>query len=211
MNLLNEIARMESNPLARQHRACTPCCPFTAENRAHPQFTSAAARTDASVHGGASNADTCCLSQLRVNCRVQSKKKKKKKKAGKRMKNKRFSSVHSSQASKRSLSSSSQISSDRRKRHRLGSSTNTNYHNYDFVDNDSTVSSSSSSTSSTGSTSDDSQLLDRSTSSETSFRSPQRRIARKTFSASSTCCCRVSPRKYQLPFELLAPTHESEH
>ena len=142
MNFFNDLNKSKSVLLSSKEapsgfRTCTPCCPFDTRNLPHPQYPSTAILPSETV-----NNEACCLSKLRVNCRIRCEKKKRK-----WAKDKRYDSTHSSPSVKRSLSSSS-ATSEKRKRNRIRSSTNSNNHHYDSIDHRSTSSSSSASTTS---------------------------------------------------------------
>jgi hypothetical protein len=128
MNLFNEKMNINNKTNSPKNsftaiRTCTSCCPYDAKNVPHPQLNYFSAnQIDTNVNEITSNSNACCLSKLRVDCRVQCHKKK----------NKRYDSIHSSRSTKRSIASSSSLLSPHRKRKKFGSSTNTNSHNYDF-------------------------------------------------------------------------------
>lgn len=107
MNFFNGIFRSKSSSM--DPSVCTPCCPFDTNGFPHPRF---------SPHNPTS-IDSCCLSRMRVNCRIRYPKKKRKV-----FKTSRQSSIRSSPSSNRSFSLSSALSSP-------NPSTNTNYYRHD--------------------------------------------------------------------------------
>ncbi|CAF3954181.1 unnamed protein product [Rotaria magnacalcarata] len=132
----NNSSLFFSNKPLTNHRTCTSCCPYDAENLLHPKFNNFLSHdTDVKENGFKKNSDTCCLSKLQVDCRIQCYKKKKNHE--KMMNTKIYDSINSTPNIKRSISSSSGRLSSIQKRKRFDSTTNTNSHyirNYDFDD-----------------------------------------------------------------------------
>ena len=81
MNCFNEnknnSSLFSSNKSLTNHRTCTSCCPYDAKNILHPKFNNFPSHdTNVNENGLIKTSDTCCLSKLQVDCRIQCYKKK---------------------------------------------------------------------------------------------------------------------------------------
>lgn len=142
-NKNNSYVFSSKSPISND-QICTPCCPYDTRNLLHPKVNSFfPIQTDVKENGSIKNLDTCCLNNLRVDCRIRCHKTKRKRK--KWMKINRYDSLNLSPSIKRSISSSSQLSPIP-KRTKIDSITNTNSHYIQSNDIDSQTSSSSLST-----------------------------------------------------------------
>ena len=133
MNFFKKLKPTESRNFCPESsslpvHSCTPCCPFDSKNLIHPRFSPSFLNETRFFTGSdrLRTTENCCLSKLRVNCRIECQDKRRKylKKSG-------LNSIRPSLNPKRVWSNSSEIDRSR-KRNRTSSPSYTNNHRNDL-------------------------------------------------------------------------------